>query len=43
VLFRSSDTIEVLKNRARQFILDLQEWQRNQIAGNPLEPLATTS
>jgi len=38
-----SDTTEVLKNRARQFILNLQEWQRNQIAGNPLEPLATTS
>ena len=38
-----SDTTEVLKERARQFILNLQEWQRNQIAGNPLEPLATTS
>ena len=32
------DSLDDVKKRAREFILDLIEWQRNQIAGNPLEP-----
>jgi len=31
------ETIDELTIRARTFILDLLKWQRNQIAGNPLE------
>jgi hypothetical protein len=33
------DTIDILKERARIFILELLKWQHDQIAGNPLEPL----
>ena len=36
------ETIDDLKNRAIKFIHDLKEWQRSQIAGNPLEPQTTT-
>jgi group I intron endonuclease len=32
------ETIEEIKNRARQFILDILEWQRIQTAGTSLEP-----
>ena len=32
------ETIEEIKNRARQFILDIIKWQRDQTAGTPLEP-----
>ena len=32
------ESIETIKIRARNFILDLIQWQRDQIAGNPLEP-----
>jgi hypothetical protein len=32
------ETIEEIKQRARQFILDILEWQRVQTAGNSLEP-----
>jgi len=32
------ETIEQIKNRARQFILDILEWQRIQTAGTSLEP-----
>ena len=32
------ENIEDIKERARLFILDLVKWQRDQIAGNPLEP-----
>ena len=32
------ETIDEIKNRARVFILDLIEWQRDQIAGTSLEP-----
>jgi hypothetical protein len=32
------EKIEEIKNRARQFILDILEWQRIQTAGNSLEP-----
>jgi hypothetical protein len=31
------ETVEEIKQRARIFILDLIKWQRDQIAGNPLE------
>jgi hypothetical protein len=33
------ETTDTIKNRARIFILDLLKWQRDQIAGNPLEPV----
>jgi hypothetical protein len=33
------ESIENIKKRARNFILDLIQWQRDQIAGNPLESL----
>ncbi len=36
------ETIDEIKNRAKNFILDLKEWQRSQIAGNSLEPETTT-
>ncbi len=36
------EPIAVLKDRARQFIFDLKERPRSQIAGNPLEPQTTT-
>jgi len=32
------EPIEMIIMRARQFIFDLKKWQRDQIAGNPLEP-----
>ena len=32
------EKIDILTTRARSFILDLIKWQRDQIAGNPLEP-----
>ena len=32
------ETIEEIKTRARQFILDILEWQRIQTAGTSLEP-----
>ena len=32
------ETIEEIKQRARQFILDILEWQRVQTAGTSLEP-----
>jgi group I intron endonuclease len=32
------ETIDEIKNRARMFMLELIKWQRNQIAGTPLEP-----
>jgi len=32
------EKVENIKERARVFILDLIKWQRDQIAGNPLEP-----
>jgi len=32
------ETVDILIERARNFILDLIKWQRVQIAGNPLEP-----
>ena len=32
------ETIEEIKNRARQFILDIIKWQRFQTAGTFLEP-----
>ena len=32
------ETIEEIKDRARKFILEIIEWQHNQIAGTPLEP-----
>ena len=32
------ETIEEIKQRARQFILEILEWQRIQTAGNSLEP-----
>jgi hypothetical protein len=31
------EKVEFIKQRARVFILDLIKWQRDQIAGNPLE------
>ena len=36
------EPIEIVKDRAKEFILNLKEWQRNQIAGNSLEPYTTT-
>ena len=33
-----NETIEEIKQRARQFILEILEWQRIQTAGNSLEP-----
>ena len=33
------ESIESIKERARQFIFDLLEWQDNLVAGTPLEPL----
>jgi group I intron endonuclease len=32
------ETVEEIKERAKLFICDLVKWQRDQIAGNPLEP-----
>ena len=32
------ESIEIIKERARKFIFDLIQWQRDQIAGIPLEP-----
>jgi hypothetical protein len=32
------ETIDTITDRARLFILNLLKWQRDQIAGNPLEP-----
>ena len=32
------EKVEIIKERARVFILDLIKWQRDQIAGNSLEP-----
>jgi hypothetical protein len=32
------ETIDEIKNRARMFMLELIKWQRDQIAGTPLEP-----
>ena len=32
------ETLEQIKERARSFIIELKEWQCNQIAGNTLEP-----
>jgi len=32
------EPIDTIIIRARQFIFDLKQWQRDQIAGNPLEP-----
>ena len=36
------EPITTIKNRAIQFIFDLKKWQRDQIAGNSLEPHTTT-
>jgi group I intron endonuclease len=36
------ETVDELKTRAKTFISNLIEWQRNQIAGNSLEPNTTT-
>jgi CHASE3 domain sensor protein len=36
------EPIDEIKNRAKNFILNLKEWQRDQIAGNSLEPKTTT-
>lgn len=37
------EPIDEIKNRARNFILNLKDWQRSQIeSGNPLEPQTTT-
>jgi group I intron endonuclease len=33
------ESIEQIKERARQFILDIIKWQHDQIAGSPLEPI----
>jgi hypothetical protein len=32
------EPIDEIKKRARNFILNLKDWQRDQIAGNSLEP-----
>ena len=36
------ENIEIIKARANKFIQELIKWQRDQIAGNPLEPSTTT-
>ena len=36
------EKIEETINRAKQFILEMKEWQRSQIAGISLEPHTTT-
>ena len=36
------ETIDEIKNRAKNFILELNDWQRDQIAGISLEPQTTT-
>ena len=36
------ESIEKIKNRAKTFILEIKDWQRNQIAGISLEPHTTT-